>query len=775
MIRLTCLNTLAAAFVLCGVASPGENLVKNPGFEVLMADGKQPEAWPVTKKEGVAFALDDKVFHSGARSARVEGLDPEKQDHYVQAWRQDVGPIPDAPLWVSAWVKCQDVTRGRIGVLHRDKDGQVVQNQIIAAFEGTFDWRELTGPLNRAPGVKSLQLMVGLQKSRGTMWVDDVSVATAADVSVEVGRARMTPTEPQPAGSTAPVRIELTLGRRGLADGGSVQMRWTAWRPAREFRLAELKAECAGKTAQFEVVIPPRKTTWPPDPQPIACVATLKRGSPLQDGDKVVLSGKLTYTAHDNVTCGLEVLLSPSVGSAVCPVSEPFRVSAKGGPAKGLWCTAEARPVAGQPGRVTVAVVDEHGNPAADFRGAVKLTCNTEAGLPSSYAFTQADAGSHEFQGRFPKDVVSRVTVTCEAMTAVSNPILPRSDGEPAIYFGDIHSHSMLSSDAVGDPDAAYEYARRFAGLDFAALSDHAPRAARWEAGVAAANRHNKAGRFVTFVAFESGDSPHGHRNIYYRDDTGPDLPLLKNYNEAWWQWLAERNVRALTLPHHPNTDSGVRLANGNLAWGPTDWSVRNDTYQRLVEICQTRGSFEAPGGPNPELRIRAKDCGASVQTALAKGFRLGFIGSTDTHSGRPGNPAHSARCAILARDFSRTGLWDALYARTCYATTGKHILVLFEVNGKPMGSEITLAARETKRQIRWRVVGVGPLKRVDLLRNNGVVKSWAGEGKDDVAGEFSLAEPLAAAEWWYLRVIQDDAEMAWSSPVWVDAPGGAK
>lgn len=183
MNRLKCLCALAVALVLCGLASGGENLVKNPGFEVLAADGKQPEAWPAPKKEGVAFALDEKVFHSGARSARVEGLDPDKQDHYVQAWRQDVGPLPDAPLWVSAWVKCQDVTRGRIGVLHRDKDGQVVQNQLVATFDGTFDWRELTGPLNRLPGAKSLQLMVGLQKSKGTVWVDDVSVAPAADLS----------------------------------------------------------------------------------------------------------------------------------------------------------------------------------------------------------------------------------------------------------------------------------------------------------------------------------------------------------------------------------------------------------------------------------------------------------------------------------------------------------------------------------------------------------------------------------------------------------------
>ena len=73
------------------------------------------------------------------------------------------------------------------------------------------------------------------------------------------------------------------------------------------------------------------------------------------------------------------------------------------------------------------------------------------------------------------------------------------------------------------------------------------------------------------------------------------------------------------------------------------------------------------------------------------------------------------------------------------------------------------------RRQIAWRAVGTGPIERVDLLRNNEIVKSWEGEGKDDLSGTFSRAEPVAETEWWYIRVIQADTQMAWSSPSWVD------
>jgi hypothetical protein len=242
----------------------------------------------------------------------------------------------------------------------------------------------------------------------------------------------------------------------------------------------------------------------------------------------------------------------------------------------------------------------------------------------------------------------------------------------------------------------------------------------------------------------------------------------MKDNMESWWSFFDERDIPALTIPHHPNTQSKAKRPDGASVWGPMDWSVVNHKYQRIVELCQIRGSFEVPG-PNAALRVERADCGASVQAALGKGHRLGFIGSTDTHAGRPGNGP--ARAAIISHNFSRRGLWDALHARRCYTTSGKHVLVFFQLNGRPMGSEVRLGSRSAMRTIEWRVIGTGRLSRIDLLRNNEEIKTWQGRGACDQAGRYACEMPLDSTEWWYLRVVQEDTEMAWSSPIWVDPP----
>lgn len=702
-------RTLLCLFLLAGTNAAGENLVENPSFEQSAPNGKAPATWGLPKMPGAKFTWDDQVSHSGNRSGRIEGTDPDKQSRYVQAWRQDVGPLPDAELLLSLWVKGKDLGKGRIAILHRDKDRTVLVNQGIATVEGTFEWQEIVAPLQRVPGAVALQLVLGLQESTGTVWFDDVAVTPVGATDGIHGTVTMAPTEPQVAGSTVPVCFEVTLGERGLIDGGSIQLRWENWRTGREFRFGNMRVTCDQPGAAFAVATPPKKKSWPPTQRPVARIITLEKGGPLEADSKITIESALTYTSHSNVACPFQVLLAAGPGNAMWPLGKPFVVSAKGGPVAELRCIAEARPLAGEPGRLIVAATDAHGNPSTDFRGTVTLACNTDTSLPKQYTFTEDDGGSHVFEGRFPKNSVSRVQVTNGKLAATSNPILPREAREPGIYFGDLHSHCEISGDGVGDPDQAYDYARRFWGLDFAALSDHSPRSERWKRAVDVANRHNANGRFVTFVAFEWSDCERGHRNAYYGGDTGPQQPTLRDNMRSWWDFFDERNIRVLTVPHHPNTQSVAKRLDGKSVWGPTDWSVVSDKYQRIVELNQIRGSFEVPGGPIPELRVVRKDVGASVQTALAAGHRLGFIGSTDTHSGRPGTGV--ARCAIVSGDLSRSGLWDSLHARSCYATSGEHILVMFALNDRPMGSEICLDDTKTPRQIAWRAVGTSPIK----------------------------------------------------------------
>lgn len=755
------------ALLLCGAIARGENLVANPGFETAAPAGKALAAWGLPRKKGARFRVDDAVARTGKRSARVDGLDAEKQDRFVQAWRQDV-PVPrGVELLLSLWVKAERLGSGRVNVLHKDKSGKVLVNEHVASFNGTFGWREVAAPLRQIPHTVKVQLVLGLQKSRGTLWLDDVSLTPMGEPGEMRGRVKMTPAEPQLAGSTVPVRFEFTLGRRGLRPGGRLALRWERWRPAREFPMRKFRVACGQKDAKFQVELPPRKKTWPPIRKPFACLVTMAEGTPLPAGAEVTVAAELRYAPGSNVISPLIGMAAPEKGSALRPLAGSFHIQPKGGSAAKLLCIAEARPIAGKPGRLVVAVTDRYGNPSADFHGTARLAANTKTDLPAEYTFTEMDAGSHAFAVTCPAGQVTRITVTSGKMTATSNPILPRRQDEPGIYFGDIHVHCEVSADAVGDPDLAYDHARRFCGLDFAALSDHSPHGAKWKRIIEVGNRHNKPGEFVTILAFEWSDPRRGHRNAYYPGDLGPEQPRLPNNMEAWWKFFDDRKVRVITIPHHPNTQSSAKRPDGQSVWGPMNWSVINHKYQRVVELNQNRGSFEVPGGPIPELRVVRADCGSSVQAALAKGHRLGFIGSTDAHNGRPGSGP--ARCVILSNSFTRRGLWEALYRRRCYATSGAHILVLFTLNGQPMGTEFQAENAAAPREVAWRVVGTGPIRRIDLIRSNKVVMSWNGNGQADLASRFRFVEPLKHTEWWYLRVIQEDTQMAWSSPVWVD------
>lgn len=749
-----------------------ENLVVNPGFEEATPDGEAPLGWHLPSHPGVEFAWDDRVARSGARSARVTGTDPDAQATHVMAWRQNVGPLPEDTIWVSVWLKADDLDAGSFRILHRDEEGQVLRNEGIHDFSGTFDWREIGRWVEPAPGAREFQLVMGLRRSTGSVWIDDVRVVARAEMGDDLGRLSMTaPERPATAGEERPVEFTVEVGRDGLAPGAAVVFRFSHWRPGREFSLGELEARTDNPTHVFEASMPERRRAWPPTPQPVAGILTLREGPALEAGDTITITGNLRHSPFSNVTVDLLAFMSAAPDAAEMPLDGAFTLSSVAGPPARLMCTAEARPVENSPGRVTVAVTDEHGNPCENFTGTVTLSCNTDAQLPARHTFTPADRGSRDFAVAFPPGEVSRVTVTSGDMSATSNPVLPRTADEPGVYFGDLHAHCEISNDAVGSPDHAYEYARRFFGLDFAALTDHSPRGPLWERNVEVTNRHNVDGEFVTFLGFEWSHSRSGHRNAYYREDWGPQQPPpMQDNTVSWWGYYEESGDRVLTVPHHPNTDSGVRLDSGELVWGPVDWSDINHTYQRIVEICQNRGSFEVPGGPVPELRVRHRDRGASVQTALEMGHRLGFIGSTDTHSGRPGTG--QARAVILSHEFTRPGLWDALHDRHCYATTGVHMLIFFGLNEQRMGAEIVADRADLPRRITWRAIGTGPVQRVDLLRSNEVVQSWEGGGAEDLAGAHERREPLDGTEWWYLRVIQEDTHIGWSSPIWVDPPG---
>jgi hypothetical protein len=119
---------------------------------------------------------------------------------------------------------------------------------------------------------------------------------------------------------------------------------------------------------------------------------------------------------------------------------------------------------------------------------------------------------------------------------------------------------------------------------------------------------------------------------------------------------------------------------------------------------------------------------------------------------------------AVFAKTLSREDVFDALYNRRCYGTTGARILLEFSINGNIMGAELKTS---TIPQIFVIVAGTQPIVKIDLIRNNKTIFTYSGSGTNE-SFHFSDQTIEKGDNYYYVRVIQKDDEMAWSSPIWV-------
>jgi hypothetical protein len=332
------------------------------------------------------------------------------------------------------------------------------------------------------------------------------------------------------------------------------------------------------------------------------------------------------------------------------------------------------------------------------------------------------------------------------------------------VLWGDLHGHSALS-DGTGTPEDYFRYARDVAALDVAALTDHdhwgmpfldaAPEL--WREIVDTTRAFHEPGRFVTILGYEWTSWVHGHRHVlHFEDEAEIRSSIDERHDSPRELWGALRGRPALTFAHHS--------AGGPVA---TDWSIPPDPeLEPVTEIVSVHGSSEALDSPQP---IYSPVPGNFVRDVIQRGYRLGFVGSGDSHDGHPGLAHVAARAwggvaAILAEERTREAVLAALRERRVYATNGPRILVDARLGGRPMGSRIGPGTHP----LELRVTATAPLERVDVVRDGAVTRSFPGEGRLDLEIHDSVPE-LRPGEQLYLRVVQEDDGAAWISPFFVD------
>jgi hypothetical protein len=361
---------------------------------------------------------------------------------------------------------------------------------------------------------------------------------------------------------------------------------------------------------------------------------------------------------------------------------------------------------------------------------------------------------------------------------AFSNPMRVH-ETEPKLktYWGELHSHTHYSWDGVGHDN--FPYARHVSGLDFYAMTDHSnPSVGKytqglgphvWEEYTAKTDKYYEPGKFATIHAYEcSLGAPYGHHNVFFRSKPGP---LLDGEDVTLPElWAALTAGEALTIPHH--TGKFPR---------PIFWFPHNAEIDRNIEIYSAHGLSESydPRGPLSFERSLFTDASQSfrgpqfVQDAWMQGLVLSTVAASDDHRAHPGQP-HFGRTAVAASGLTREEIFEGLYHRRTYGTTGSKILLEFSINGEPMGGSVTASGPP---RLELEVHGTDTIEFIEILRyaqSDGMFLVINTLYPDDADFTWSGSDAAFKEDSIYylrlrqVRMVRTRVAMAWSSPIWV-------
>ncbi len=365
------------------------------------------------------------------------------------------------------------------------------------------------------------------------------------------------------------------------------------------------------------------------------------------------------------------------------------------------------------------------------------------------------------------------------------------------LYWGDFHRHTDVSNCRTGTDGCIVEqfrYAYDIGQLDFLGPSDHTDIGKlydpyEWWCNQKLMDVFHAPGFFNSFYVYEREQRwPWGHRNVVFIERGAPIIYIQRqNYKASPWQktlpvadGAREISPQELwALLREFGKDVSVISHTGATGMG-TDWDKYDHIdheVENIVEIYQgARVSYEGLGTPQPTVGfprgVKLKeDAHGSVKTrkdfgrfnngvyqhALANGHDLGVFASSDHIS------THTSFGGVYTEDFTRKGILDAMNARRTIAATDK-IYVEFSCNGHPLGSVFDATGHP---EMQVAVSGTAKLRRVTIVRNETNYKVFTPKDSD-FSSTFTDEKPLDGENRYYIRVEQEDGNMAWASPVWV-------
>ena len=339
------------------------------------------------------------------------------------------------------------------------------------------------------------------------------------------------------------------------------------------------------------------------------------------------------------------------------------------------------------------------------------------------------------------------------------------------IYRGDLHRHTDISFDGVGDGSLTdfYRYALDAASLDFILVGDHGmghDREYPWWRTQKSNDMYHVPDRFVPLYGYErSVPYPWGHRNIIWTKRGFRTFPITRDPaarrrrprpDDTKLLYVEIRKTGGIVTLHTSATDQG------------TNWETGFDPeLEPVVELFQGyHTSYEGRGQPltvdenTPILHGQFRPAGY-VWNALEKGYWLGFQASSDHIA------THNSYACVLAEDLTREALVDAMRKRHTYAATDNIILDV-RMGDAIMGDRVPYSGGPVRLTAHIR--GTAPIAFVEVVRNAEVVyASVISEPKLELDFTWTdSAVPNRKFSYYYIRVQQTDRGTAWSSPIWL-------
>ena len=348
---------------------------------------------------------------------------------------------------------------------------------------------------------------------------------------------------------------------------------------------------------------------------------------------------------------------------------------------------------------------------------------------------------------------------------------------EQRIVRGDFHRHTELSWDVGGLVDGSlldfYRYTMDAAALDFGAVTDHQAGGGydywKWLTDKSS-DLYHVPRSFTTFYAYErSAVFPNGHRNIFH---TRRGVPVVNFFTDSDYSGfpppiatdrLVENDTKLLYESLRETGGISISHTSSSPAMG-TDWRDNDPEVEPVVEIFQgARVSSEHVGAARAGRSEEDKPPGGFQEAgflwkAYRKGYRLGTIASSDHHS------THISYAMVYTTQPTREAIFEGFRKRHTYGATD-NIILDYRMGDHFMGEEFT-ASSVPPLQIH--VIGTSEVASIEIIKNEEVIFTTT-PNRQDVELTYVDQDAVAGTSYYYVRVIQDDRQIAWSSPIWVN------